>query len=133
MNPGLRTNVALRGELRRCRSRGPAVHACFCFFSWKNWLKQTQRGCLLLPLHRVPRHPLTDCYLPQSSKSWTKACVRPGAIPDPGGELGERRRSRVAPVAQHHGGVVATVTDSSPFGQMRLVVNRSAILTSEDE
>lgn len=43
-----------------------------------------------------------------------------GAIFDPGGEFGERRRSSVTSVTQDHGGIVATVTDSSSFGQMKL-------------
>lgn len=42
-----------------------------------------------------------------------------GAIFDPRGKFGERRRSSVPSVAQDHGGIVATVTDSSSFGRMK--------------
>lgn len=58
-------------------------------------------------------------HLPHSSKSGAKRRVRAGAIFDPRGQFGERRRSSVTSVTQDHGGIVATVTDSSSFGQMK--------------
>lgn len=58
-------------------------------------------------------------YLPQGGKSGAESCVCAGAVLDPGGKFGERSRSRVTTITQHHGGIVATVTNSSSFGQKR--------------
>lgn len=58
-----------------------------------------------------------DPYLPQGSKSGAKSCACAGTIFDPRGKFRECSGSGVTSVTQHNGGVVATVTNSSSFGQ----------------
>lgn len=58
----------------------------------------------------------SPAHLAQGRECRAEICVRAGAISDPRGQFGERGGARVAPVAEHHGGVVSTVADGSSCG-----------------
>lgn len=60
-------------------------------------------------------------HLPQRSKSRAKAGVCVGAILDPRGKFRERSGPSVAPVAKDNGGIVASVSDGSAFGENKHV------------
>lgn len=57
--------------------------------------------------------------LPQGGKSRAEAGVCAGTIPDPRGEFRQRGRPSVAPVTEDDGGIVASVSDGSSFGETK--------------